>query len=306
MFDKRRYINYLTLNHIKRNFIEPIIKQGITCYLITGNHDSYYKNTIELNALRELFGTGYEENFVIIEKPTDVKFGTKNFLLVPWIPTDETGWIYDVENSYADICCGHFEIVGAKMMKGITCDSGTSPDLFSKFDKVYAGHFHLPSNNGNIIYVGSPYQLTWNDYGDRKRIIVYDTKTGDHKDVRFESTELFVKIAYDSNPEEIDLSILKSHTRKFIKLVVVSKDDPYVFDLFYQKIIDNYNPMSVDIIDNTMYDPSMFDGDQPAFEKGTIAIIHDSIDVLEELNVPKEPLKRYMAALYNQAIAFRG
>ena len=47
---------------------------------------------------------------------------------------------------------------------------------FLKFDKVFTGHYHMKSRQDNIVYLGNPYQLYWNDYGCRSfSIICMDT-----------------------------------------------------------------------------------------------------------------------------------
>ena len=39
--------------------------------------------------------------------------------------------------------------------------------VFDKFDQVFSGHFHTRIySNGNIHYLGNPYEMFWNDVND--------------------------------------------------------------------------------------------------------------------------------------------
>ena len=45
VFDRRKYINYITLQNCKRYFFDETKKRNIKVYGIVGNHDVYFKNT---------------------------------------------------------------------------------------------------------------------------------------------------------------------------------------------------------------------------------------------------------------------
>ena len=49
-FDHRKFINFRALNRNRHVFLERIRKEKITMDIICGNHDTYYKNTNELNS----------------------------------------------------------------------------------------------------------------------------------------------------------------------------------------------------------------------------------------------------------------
>ena len=53
--DRRKYINYVTLRHLKDNLIQPLLKRQIDLHVIIGNHDVPYKNTNDINSMAELF-----------------------------------------------------------------------------------------------------------------------------------------------------------------------------------------------------------------------------------------------------------
>ena len=55
--DRRKYINFKILNDLRTNFIERLWKMGIDTHIIIGNHDTFHKNTNDLNSIVELFTT---------------------------------------------------------------------------------------------------------------------------------------------------------------------------------------------------------------------------------------------------------
>ena len=56
VYDHRKFINFRALNHYRKHFLNKIREYGMIMDVIPGNHDTYYKNTNELNSLKELLG----------------------------------------------------------------------------------------------------------------------------------------------------------------------------------------------------------------------------------------------------------
>lgn len=69
--DRRKYINYVTLRRMKEMFIDKCTEEGIELHVIVGNHDVPYKNTNDVNSMRELFD---KSNVNYYSEPTDLKF----------------------------------------------------------------------------------------------------------------------------------------------------------------------------------------------------------------------------------------
>ena len=64
LMDRRKYVNFDTLNRMRRDFVKPMIDNGITMHTIVGNHDTYYKNTVAVNSVEELFDIGDDVIFI--------------------------------------------------------------------------------------------------------------------------------------------------------------------------------------------------------------------------------------------------
>ena len=51
-FDRRKYINFYSLQRAKKMFFEKLADRGIKVHMLVGNHDTYYKNTNDVNSPR--------------------------------------------------------------------------------------------------------------------------------------------------------------------------------------------------------------------------------------------------------------
>ena len=50
-FDRRKYLNFNTLKRAKEMFFDPLAYMGIDVHILAGNHDTYFKNTNEVNSV---------------------------------------------------------------------------------------------------------------------------------------------------------------------------------------------------------------------------------------------------------------
>jgi DNA repair exonuclease SbcCD nuclease subunit len=205
-YDNRKFINFKALEHNRKIFLEKLREYKIHMDIIPGNHDVFYKNTNELNSLKELLGH-YMEEVRIIEKPMVVQYDNTDIALVPWINDDnEEGTKKFLSKCKADIVGAHLEIEGFEMQAGIPCTHGMSAESFRRFDLVLTGHFHTKSTRGNINYLGSQMEFFWSDAHDPKYFHVLDTDTREVLPVQNTIT-LFQKIYYDDvNTEKAEFN----------------------------------------------------------------------------------------------------
>lgn len=258
-YDNRKFINFNALRRCRNYFLKPLREHKITMDIICGNHDTYYKNTNELNSLKELLGH-YMNEVHIVHKPTVMDYGGLKFALLPWICAEnEKESLEFVKNCKADVLGGHLELNGFDMAKGIKNTHGMDPNIFSRFEMVLSGHFHTKSTQGNIHYLGSQMEFFWNDAHDDKFFHILDTDTRELTAVRNPHT-LFHRIYYDDSKHdymEYDLSQVEG---KFVKIVVINKADLFTFDRFVDriqnrpihelKIAENFNEFLGDAVDD--------------------------------------------------------
>ena len=233
-YDNRKTVNFKALAHNRKIFLEKLREYGITMDIIPGNHDVYYKNTNELNALKELQGHYMNEVNLIME-PTEMNYDGLCVGLVPWInPQNEEASLEFLSNTKATLIGAHLELQGFEMARGQVCMSGMSKSHFDRFETVLTGHFHAKSSQGNIHYLGAQYEFFWNDCGDPKHFHILDTETREVTPVRNPLT-IYEKIYYDH--EQMNKFQDLSHLdEKFVKIIVVNKGNTLEFERFVDRV----------------------------------------------------------------------
>lgn len=233
-YDNRKTINFKALNLNRKVFLDKLREYGIHMDIIIGNHDMFYKNTTDLNALKELQGHYMNEVNLVLE-PRVMNYDGLKMGLVPWICAEnEEKCLNFIKNCEADIIGAHLELSGFDMHLGMPCIDGMDPRMFERFEMVLSGHFHTKSSNANIHYLGCQMEFFWNDCNDKKYFHVLDTQTRELTPVHNPLT-IFEKVYYDHTKMNKfkDLGYLDG---KFVKLIVVDKGDPYEFERFVDRI----------------------------------------------------------------------
>ena len=297
-FDRRKYVNFYSLQRAKKMFFDKLAVRNINVYMLVGNHCTFFKNTNDVNS-PDLLLAEYE-NITVLDSPSTIILddGTK-VCMSPWIcPENYVESMETIRNTTAEICMGHFEIAGFAMYRGMESHDGISTDIFNKFDMVFSGHYHHRSSKGNIHYLGNPYELTWQDYNDTRGFHLFDT---DARKLEFipNTYTMFSRIEYDDKDKQpLDLDA-EDLTDKYIKLVVVNKTDYYKFDKFIQKL---YTKGCAEI--KVIEDLSEFQDGEIGEEinlEDTVSVLSHYIDTVET-DVDKEQIKTFMRVLYNEAV----
>ena len=299
VMDRRKFISYRIAKDFRERFIQPFNHMKIQLHMLVGNHDIYFRNTNDVNSLDELLGHRYN-NIHVYAEAQEVNFDGLPILLMPWInPQNEIYAFGMMGETKADIMMGHLDISGFEMHVGQMSEGMYSKDKFRGFDTVMSGHFHHKSDDGQIYYLGCPYEITWSDYNDPKGFHVFDTETRELHRI-LNPYKMFSKIYYDDSNENYGEHDVNQYRDQYVKLIVVNKRDLYGFDKFTDrllqadchevKIIEDFsdldaNTVSDDIIENT---------------EDTMTLLGKYIDELN-VNLNKDRLKNMMRSLYTEA-----
>lgn len=305
-FDRRKYVNFYSLKRTKQMFFDRLDELEIDVHMLAGNHDTFYKNTNDVNSV-DLLLREYN-NITIYDTPQTIhlKYGetSHDVCMIPWICADNyTQCIEEMKNTSAQICMGHYEISGFQMHKGMPSDEGLDRSIFRKFDMTFSGHYHHKSSSDGIHYLGCPYQMTWQDYNDPKGFHILDLDTRNLEFIE-NPFEIFHRISYDdkvSSIQEITTADYSQYTEKYLKVVVVNKINPYLFDTFVNMLYD-VNPVDLQIVEEFTDTFEFEDGDLVNEAEDTLTILNKYVDGLTSENLDSNKLKSIMRDLYTDAL----
>ena len=299
LFDRRKYINFNSLYLSRKYFFNVCASNDITLHTLIGNHDVAFKNTLDVNS-PTLVVNDYN-NIKVYQNFETITIDDLDIDIVPWICDENESEIFNkIKNSKSDVCFGHFEIAGFEMDRGNVCDTGIDKKSLSRYDVVLSGHFHHKSSDGNITYVGTPYEMTWADYSDPKGFHIFDTATREMEFVKNPHT-MFNKVLYDDSStdfehwKKFDFESLKE---TYVKVVAINKQNPYLFDF----VVDGlYKSGCSDISIVEDFTDVQIDDDIVDQAEDTMTILSKYIDALE-LDVENDKLKKLMRELYVEAL----
>lgn len=307
LVDRRKFINYRTLEVMKTEFLDRL-EGNYDTHIIMGNHDMYYKNIVSPNALGELIKS--YETIQTYETPQEYTLPNGDTVcVIPWIVDETREAAYDLlKNSKAKYCFGHLQIKSFEMERGHICDDGDDANLYRRFDLTLSGHFHHKSQKDNICYVGATNEMTWRDYKDNRGFHFLDLDTLELEHV-YNHHRLFRKIRY--NDEGVDANVLlrEIHDQledaegSFIKLIVNTKRDNYLFDRVTDEIMES-SPADLQIVDDHFN--LNVETDDVILEQAedTLTILNKYIQK-QKVRCDEEALKKLLKELYDEAAFLR-
>jgi DNA repair exonuclease SbcCD nuclease subunit len=306
LFDNRNALNVRTINSVVKIFKwynenKPSVKFKI----LLGNHDQYYHNRLDINSLEILREFN---NVKIITTVEEENIDGYKIISFPWLVQNTEPYVKFEEISTRDVkydlCLGHFEINGFEATPGITYDSGTDSGKFKNFLRVFSGHFHLRRSDGHISYLGSPYPITWSDYGDIKGIHIYDIETRETEFIENKDSPQYIRITINDLIEK-NLDKVKKINGNFVKLVV---DKKYADQIIIKAIskVESMSPKRLDVENQIIDDIDGENVDNTDISKlnNPLVFLLDYIKNLEinESNFDKTEFSSYVSNLYNSLI----
>jgi len=293
-FDSRKGVDFVSLEWAKNNYYDKLAELGITVHTIIGNHTAYYKNTNDLTGVG-LFLREYD-NVKIYPEAEEVRIDKTNFLFVPWInPENQEKTFQLIEESDSPCVMGHLELNGFMATRGHYMEHGMDAGVFDKFDRVFTGHYHMRSNQGNVFYLGNPYEMYWNDVNDRKRgFHLFDTDTLVHTPVN-NPYQLFHNLYYEDTPHQM-LDITK-YNQKIVKVIVRKKSDPKQFEKYIDKLYSS-NLAELKIVENFDFtEGEEFEADE---SEDTISLLNRYIQE-SEVDLDKSVITEILQDVYREA-----
>ena len=312
------------------HIISDLAKRG-NVYLICGNHDSYFKNSTDVNSIKIFKET---KNVKVIDaEPETVLINGQKGLFIPWDVDNKFDFsVYD--NEQFDLVFGHFEFSIKNFMSLYVIENGenlTSTSLLSELnietDKnfpktavelakeggtVYSGHIHLRkefiAKSRKIIFIGSPYEQNfgerWTKHGfyvlDEANVPKFIELTSFPKHVVLRMSEVV-----SSGIENFNFSKVKSNIVKKLYDIPVDKSQDAEID----KAILGFTPFAEALSEYeiTAQDSSGIISNKTLelIKKSKIEYIKSYIDdiadsVLKELNLDKNKIFELIKSYYEK------
>ena len=294
-FDNRKGIDLGAWYRIKKNYYDRLAKMGITVHMIVGNHTAYYKNTNRINT-PELLLEQYD-NVKIYSEVEDIIVEGRKITMLPWINTENQEQVSKhLNETTSEVVMGHLEISGFQAIPGHVFEGGFSPDFFSKFKKVFSGHFHHKSERGNIKYLGNPYELFWNDYKAERGFHLFDPKSLKLAHIK-NPYRIFRKLFYNDSQVDYTNFDATEYKDSYIKLIVEERTDNYLFEQVIEKLYD-IGIHDLKIIEDQSV---IFDEESESLEgEDTLTILNRYIEETE-IALDKADLKNILKSIYVEA-----
>ena len=238
------------------------------------------------------------DNVKIYSETTSIMIGDLNVLLVPWINSENLeSSIKLIKKSKAPVCMGHLELNGFVVTQQVIMDHGLDMKYFKKFDKTFSGHFHTRSNQGDIYYLGNPYEIYWNDFDNVRGFHIFDTETLEHTAVN-NPYRMFEKIFYEDTPYQTFDT--RKYEGKIVKLIVRKKSNTKKFEKFVDKLY-NSNVAELKIVENFEFNGWYDDSDSEVYEsEDTMSILHRYIEEAE-VDLDKSIIQKMLQEVYQEA-----
>ena len=294
-FDNRKGIDLGAWYRIKKNYYDRLAAMGITVHMIVGNHTAYYKNTNRINT-PELLLEQYD-NVKIYSEVEDIIVEGRKITMLPWINTENQEQVSKhLNETTSEVVMGHLEISGFQAIPGHVFEGGFSPDFFSKFKKVFSGHFHHKSERGNIKYLGNPYELFWNDYKAERGFHLFDPKSLKLAHIK-NPYRIFRKLFYNDSQVDYTNFDASEYKDSYIKLIVEERTDNYLFEQVIEKLYD-IGIHDLKIIEDQSV---IFDEESESLEgEDTLTILNRYIEETE-IALDKADLKNILKSIYVEA-----
>jgi len=215
---------------------------------------------------------------------------------IPWICSENHEETMNViKKSKAKIAMGHLELQGFRVNKNLIMeDHGLDSNIFSKFTKVFSGHYHTRSDNGRIFYLGNPYEMYWTDVNDTRGFHIFDTETLEHTPIN-NPYKLFYNLYYEDTPYQTFDA--REYENKIVKIIVRKKTKVKDFEKFVDKLY-TAGIQDLKIIENfEIQESEDFQVDE---EENTLSILNRYIDE-SEVQFDKNIIKGILQNLYKEA-----
>lgn len=248
--DNRTQLNVRVISRTRKLFSETL--KDFTCYVIQGNHDLYFKTGYDYTGLEIL--SDIQNVKLFCEKTEIISLLGKNCYMVPWVIKEREESFRDFLKTMATksdsekentLIIGHFELAGVKMEGKSVAIHGMETKLLLDVAKMtISGHYHGMSetvnNDNRILYVGSPYPLTFANANEDHGYFILD------ENMQYEYIDNRVSPKF-TECMDTEIDSIESFENSFVKMNYNRNMSPEDYLILSTKI-EHKNPLIVSMI----------------------------------------------------------
>jgi len=230
----RQVMDIYIQQKLEEEFYSFFEDNNINFYVIAGNHDVYFR---ESNDISYLYTLKKYKNIHIIDKPTVLKIDNHDIAFAPWRMLGEF-------SKKCELLCGHFDIGGVPYNKFTKSTGKLKLSDFNDYETVLSGHYHIYSENKNVTYIGTPYQLDRNDYGVRKGFYTYDGKLNFIENI---VSPKFNNVSYEEDGKNLKIVVDDGISEKVFTNAMIAQEyinndftDVYVHKYKNEALLDKF------------------------------------------------------------------
>jgi DNA repair exonuclease SbcCD nuclease subunit len=298
VFDNRQTVGLTTLA-FTMDIFEKLGRMFSQVYVLCGNHDAYEKDSNDITSIDCL---KHIPNISVIKEPKSIAMPNGKVVgFVPWI--NDNGLLSETLCGMddCDIVVCHADFNGVTMnASGTKSESQLHLDDTRLDCRIYSGHIHHRQTYKNVVYVGSPYQMSQNDR-DNDRGVMCVKENGDEEFYRNGVSAEFKRVDYEE-VKDLPLREFKEFCkRKYIDICV---DSDLLSKLSFHKIYGYINNNSDIYNINFVPKKSSLTIDVPKVSMSECVSIEDMLDkyvdnVLEYDDKVKSNIKKIAKKLIN-------
>ena len=224
----RKLVDFSSFNR----FLTRLYDRHLKLYIIPGNHD---KTNLDSN---ESYLDVYDKwpGVTVVNQPWLFQLSPNCiFAFLPFYKKDKykeelKKLTRDINKKYGIeqdvVLLTHQAIDGVRNNDGSIVKKHLAPKIFSRFNKVFVGHYHDRQSFGNIHYIGSLLPQNFGEDNEKGWAIVYDNFRHDLENAEFKKF-LKVKVDLDSPVGQIMLQkMIKKHQSSNDNVRIIVKGKP--------------------------------------------------------------------------------
>ncbi len=194
MFDARGNVPYDAYT-IAMRFIKNLLDRGVGIRATVGNHDRLGSYNDYTTHSMQPFGVAFPQKFKCYKEPV-YGFSAEG---LEYVADMYDGEDIKQEEGIYNVAVLHHDVVGYDFGNYVN-DEGLDLTKFTAVcDLVCVGHYHNPSRNGKVVYLGSLHHMTRNDANTTKYYYILDTETAQLEAYKMPQYHpRYLKVSFDS------------------------------------------------------------------------------------------------------------